>query len=321
MAQTYKLQGSFVSTGAAQALSLPTAAVTSLHMWNRTKYSSSANPGVVKEAHWNVNLPDGSAYVLKNTAGAATDESSLLSALGFSFIRKNTDLLGPAVTGTAITAAATPVATAAAHGFSNGDVLQITGTTAMLQIAGFYYTIENVMTNTFDLSFLSTNGFAAAATALIARKVKFPDLFTPRQNYISAITAAASMVVTCTFAHTFAVGEKVGLRVPALWGMPEANGLVGQVTAINTTNNTVTLNINSTGFTAFAFPTSALAANGTDLPQIFPVSQAGSFSPSSPVAPYDTNSLPAMVFGTGIVGAASDLIEWEADCLSFNDYA
>ena len=317
---TYKLQGSFVSTGAAHSLSLPTTAVTSLSMKNKTQYSSAANPAVVKAAWWNINLADGSAYLLKNTAGAATDESSIITTLGFSFIRKNTDLLGPPVTGTAVTAAATPVATAASHGFSNGDVIQLTNTTAMLQISQFYYTIENVMTNTFDLSFMSTNGFAAAATALIARKVKFPTLFTPRQNFITAITAATPMVVTCSFAHTFAVGETVRLKVPAAWGMIQADGLKAKVTAINLTTNTVTLDVNSTGFTAFAFPTSAVAAAGTSLPQIYPEGQAGNFSPSNPVAPYDTDSLPVMVFGTGVVGAASDVIEWEAECLDYNDY-
>jgi hypothetical protein len=311
-----KLQGSFVSTGAAQAITLPTTAVTSFHIWNRTKYSSAAATQYVKEAHWNINLPDAYAYVLRNSSSAATSENTLLTSLGFSFIRKNTDLIGPPVVGTALTAAATPVATAAGHGFSNGDVIQLTGTTAMLQVASFYYTIENVMTNTFDLSFLSTNGFAAAATALIARKVKFPDLFTPRQNFITAITAANPMVVTCSFAHTYQVGEFLSLRIPSAWGMQEANGLKGKVTAISTANNTVTLDINSTGFSAFVFPTSAVASVGTDLPQIYPEGQFG----STPVASYDTNSLPIMVLGTGLVGAESDLIEWEAECLGYDAY-
>jgi hypothetical protein len=321
MTQTIKLQGSFVSDGAAHAISLPTTAVTSFHMWNQTKYSDSSSTQFVKEAHWNINLPDGYAYVLRNTTSAATSENTLFTSLGFSFIRKNTDLLGPVVTGTAVTAAATPVATATSHGFSNGDVLQLTGTTAMLQISQFYYTIKNVMTNTFDLSFISTSGFAAAATALTARKVKFPTLFTPRQNFITAITKANPMVLTCSYAHTFAVGEIVRLRVPAAWGMTQANGLRAQVTAISTANNTVTLDVNSTAFTTFAFPTSAVAVAGTDLPQIYPDSQSGSFSPTSPVAPYDTDSLPAMVLGTGLVGATSDLIEWEAECLNYDDYA
>lgn len=321
MTQTIKLQGSFVSDGAAHAISLPTTAVTSFHIWNRTKYNSAAATQFVKEAHWNSNLPDDNAYVLRNTSSAATSENTLLTTLGFSFIRKNTDLLGPAVVGTAITAANPPVVSDVAHGFSNGDVLQLTATTAMLQIAQFYYTIENVAANTYDISFLDASGFAAAATAVTARKVKFPTLFTPRQNFITAITAANPMVATCSFAHTFSIGEIVRLRVPAAWGMVEANGLRAQITAINLTTNTVTLDVNSTAFTAFAFPTSAVAVAGTDLPQIYPDSQAGSFSPTSPIAAYDTDSLPAMVLGTGLVGATSDLIEWEAECLNYDDYA
>ena len=317
MTQTIKLQGSFVSTGAAYALSLPTTAVTSLHMWNRTKYSSAAATQYVKEAHWNINLPDLYAYVTRNSSSAATDESSLLTTGGFSFIRKNTDLLGPAVTGTAITAANPPVVTSAAHGFSNGDVLQLTATTGMLQIAQYYFTIENVMTNTYDISYLDASGFAAAATAVSARKVKFPDLFSPRQNFITAITAANPGVVTLSFTHGLSVGEFVRLIVPDAWGMVEADGVKAEITAVNTTNNTITLDLDTSGFTAFAFPTSAVAAAGTTLPQVIPESNRL----SAGVNPYDTNSLPAMVFGSSIVGASSDVIEWEAECLNYNDYA
>ena len=44
--------------------------------------------------------------------------------------------------------------------------------------------------------------------------------------------------------------------------MSEMDELIGNITAISTANNTITVDIVSTGFTAFAFPTSAVAGAG-----------------------------------------------------------
>jgi hypothetical protein len=66
--------------------------------------------------------------------------------------------------------------------------------------------------------------------------------------------------------------------MPTGWGMPQINGLLGTITAIGTAiggcTNTISLDIDSTAFTAFAFPTSAVAAIGTGAPEIVPVGQA-----------------------------------------------
>lgn len=62
-----------------------------------------------------------------------------------------------------------------------------------------------------------------------------------------------------TVGHGMIVGQKVKLSVPAEYGMAEINGLEGNVTAINTTNNTITLDIDSSSFSAFAFPATAAA--------------------------------------------------------------
>ncbi len=44
--------------------------------------------------------------------------------------------------------------------------------------------------------------------------------------------------------------------------MVQMDGVTGTVTAINTATNSITVDINSTAFTAFAFTTSAIAAAG-----------------------------------------------------------
>lgn len=64
---------------------------------------------------------------------------------------------------------------------------------------------------------------------------------------ITAITQAASAVVTVG-AHTFAVNESV--HFSGVVGMTQINGLRGTITAIAAT--TITVSINSTGFTAYS---------------------------------------------------------------------
>jgi hypothetical protein len=71
---------------------------------------------------------------------------------------------------------------------------------------------------------------------------------------VTAITAASAAVVTLSTGgatNPFAVGNTITFA--SVGGMTQINGLVGQVTAIGgvTTAWTVTVNINSTAFTAY----------------------------------------------------------------------
>lgn len=64
---------------------------------------------------------------------------------------------------------------------------------------------------------------------------------------ITALTKAASAVITVGAAHGFVVGELV--HITGVVGMTEINGLIGRITA--TAATTITVNIASTAFTAY----------------------------------------------------------------------
>jgi hypothetical protein len=92
------------------------------------------------------------------------------------------------------------------------------------------------------------------------RKVNFDPIFYPRRRFITKITGATSAVVTLSVKHGYLVGQKVRFIVPPAFGMTEINGLAGTITAIDTTvatGNTVTVDIDSSSFTAFAWPLTA----------------------------------------------------------------
>lgn len=224
---------------------------------NHTQMATTQTTGRGVFFRWYLGYADDSAFMVSKENSANTVTYEVVSTGGFT--RRDTSIQEPEAekTGTAITAASPAVVTLNSHGYSNGDRIRIYNSTGMLQIGGMEFTIGSVATNTFELSYLDASGFAAAATALNARRIPNNPLFVPEVNYITKITAANPMVVTLSITHNLAVNDKVRLSVPSVFGMTQADGLVGTVTAVNTTNNTITLDIDSSAFTAFAFPASA----------------------------------------------------------------
>jgi len=256
-AETEIMVGAYVSDGTYKVLQLPTD-VHYFQIQNYTQYSSAANPGVVKRAEWFLGMPDNYYLGVKNTDGAATDESVLGTTGGFRWLESQPNNLEAAKTATAITKASPPVVSVTAHGYEVGDTVLATGSTGMLQIAGMEFTVTVLdSANTFSIGYLDASGFAAAATAGSFRRVSTPPMFAPRRKFITAITKAASAVVTLSVTHGYQVGEKIRFNVPAALGMVEMNDLIGEITAISTANNTVTVNIDSQTFTTFVFPASA----------------------------------------------------------------
>ncbi len=69
---------------------------------------------------------------------------------------------------------------------------------------------------------------------------------------ISSITQAYPMVVTTTTDHHYVAGMRVRFNIPVMFGMVQLNGVESQVLSI--TNNTLTVNVDSSNFGLFAYP-------------------------------------------------------------------
>jgi hypothetical protein len=225
-------------------------------------------------------LPAGYAYSTAKTNGAATLGTETMAVTGgFTFISDSAGIaLGAPVVITAVTNA-TPAVVSSASSVVAGDVVRIYGVTGMQQISGMDFTVTTVnpgVAQTFG--FLPAAGFIAAGTAGYIKKVNSDARYYPRRRFITAISAANPCVVQVSVLHDFAVGEKVRIRVPAAFGMPEINGRLATITAVartlGTGTNSITLDIDASAFTAFAFPTSAIAATGISFPEVVPVGGA-----------------------------------------------
>jgi hypothetical protein len=200
-----------------------------------------------------------------------------------------------------------------------GDVVRLDNTTAMLQVSGYEFEVTAVSANTsVTLNFDGQNE-AAAATAGNVRLI-VPGKMYPRRRFIvplsgaAGITQAANAVVSTSVAHDFTVGEKVRLIVPSAYGMTEANNKVATVTAVGT--YTVTLDLDSSAFTAFSLPTSAVYAAGVTPAQIVPAGagpQDGANPPVVPVnAAYDNRNQWQIVMGSNIITSNSAVYDWMA---------
>lgn len=73
-----------------------------------------------------------------------------------------------------------------------------------------------------------------------------------RTQTIQSVTNANPLVLTTVSDHGYRAGLMVTFLVPPMFGMSQINSQVAQVLSV--TNNTLTINLNSTDFTPFAYP-------------------------------------------------------------------
>ncbi|MCE5319452.1 MAG: hypothetical protein LLG04_19060 [Parachlamydia sp.] len=236
---------------------------------------------------------------------------------GFTFISDSSGTaLGAPVVATAITAA-TPAVVSTAAPLAVGDVARNYATTGMLQVAGMDFTVTAIAAGVSQsYGYLPAAGFAAPATAGIFRRVPFDPRFYPRRRFITAISAANPARIQLSVTHGFVVGERVRIICPDAFGMTQINGLLGTVTAeshtIGTGTNWIEVDIDSTAMTAFAFPTSAVAALGVTFAQVVPVGEAATVPYANLLDDATTNlSFSGVQIGTGIL-VASKNYQWVA---------
>ena len=295
--------GSFVSTGAARIIDLPTG-FDYIEIFNQTQQGSSANPGVVKRAVYFSGMASGSALVVKNTDGAATDASSLITSGGFTPVDSASDEDGAFQTITSVSLASSAVVTVTAHGYATGDIVRFTNVTGMQQISGYAFQITVTGANTFTIP-LDTSGFATAGSGGSVQKLALSSLFIPANVAITAITRATSAVVSTSIPHNLSVGAFVSFRVPSAYGMTQMDGVVGQVTAVGSALS-YTVDVDSSAFTAFAFPTSvSVSAQAVTPAQGLPLGEQQLLDNVT----YNVGQI-GVQLGTSVVGASGDVIRY-----------
>lgn len=308
MDNTIIQQGTFISEGTAVELDIRSD-VDWMEVINDTQFANTATPGRGVKFEWQRGLAPGEAWVYSKLDAVDTLAATKALSNGFTLVPGAPT---PVISGTTITKANPPVCTAANHGLSNGDFVLFQQLTNMPQIALVAFTIANVTTNTFELIFFNTNtANFVAETSFVAIKGSAGTWFGQFDNITSVITGTTTQIQEAGFDEevNYPIGTVLRFNVPKAYGMVELDRLQGVVLAHDTVTNTYTVDIDSTGFTPFAWPDAAA------FPQSLPtVEVVGSVANNSLAATDNLDNI-GMELGAGTLGPAGsigDRIFWKA---------
>jgi hypothetical protein len=257
-------------------------------------FNGTANASVGNEFYWQRGMAPGTGIVkYKGAASAVIDGDTLLTG-GFTLYDPSGQsqgaqpLLGPAVAVTAVTNATRPVvSTANTAGISVGTVVRLSNT-AQSDINGQDFVVGAVTTNTSFTLLAASNALATAPGAVggagFYRIVYNANnaLFYPRRRNITNITQATNAQVSTAIAHGLTPGQEVRFNIPAVSGMTQLNpnplnNYFPTGTSVSAIVQTVvddynfTINIDTTGYTAFTYPT--IAQQPSSFPEVTPIGE------------------------------------------------
>jgi hypothetical protein len=231
--------------------------------------------------------------------------------------------------------AANPAVVSQTNTYSNGDLVRIYNTTGDLTISGMVFQISSASGSGYTLLGLANiagNGLAAA-TAGNTRRVSKYAAVDPEYMFITNISQATQAVVSTSVDPSlyYVVGNKIHFSVPPSFGMKEISQMTGTIIAVNAVAASgnigaynVTVDIDSSAFTAFAFPLSAGSPTAALFATFAPAGSKTAFDPVLLVqtgyeflkTPFHTGEFVPYMFLSGgaqsPAGANADVINWMA---------
>lgn len=321
MSESQMMKIEITSTGAAQTVPVPMG-FDYLKLINKTVAQTNNPVGpLFVGAEWDPSMAAGSALFYRKLNGANTIENPPLTSGGFTIINDANPGTNAAFTlaNPAFTAADPSIwETTADHGYVAGNIVRVYNTTAARQYASLDLSVIDTTTTKKFTTLLDTTGITQATAGNVRKLNLDTSLYYPRRRYIAKITKGTSTVVRVTVVHDFKVGEYVRFIVPSVFGMSQLDGLRGKVTAINTTvspftaatSNTITVDIDSSSFSNFAFPASASVP--FTFAQVVPDGEFPQFLTAAQL----NVGVYGVQLGASICGALNDamvLYAWKAD--------
>lgn len=314
--------------------------------------STAANP-IYSE--WFSNMAQGTYLALgqpSSTGAGVTTYASQGTSGGFTFINQANPPTFTKVAITAVNGTTFVVSTGSTAGLNVGDTVRLINVVGGQQISG---------SNLYQITAISTNssitlGYAASAvtaglvvansTTGFYQKV-YPSQFLPNTLPVAYITQAAQAVVYFFRQNSYTPGELVDFQIPTPYGMTQLSNLTakggsgpftsnpsGAARVLSVTNTTtvssITIDVDTTGFTAFQYPTSAAFAGGASpavcMPAgsgVVPLSGSATIPASPPgtnlVDAFDNKSQYVMNIGLSAVGVANAVMEVFAFKSDFNN--
>lgn len=295
---------------------------------NRTAWGDDAAETSV-ESWYRKGMTAGSAQTTDQAVTSGILSSEAVTSGGFTFIDTSNPPTFAALAATAITGVAGTFVVSMANtgSIAVGDYVRLYATTGELQIAGYTFQVTAVTANvSITLGYMASSGITFAADATAGQVIKYiPNRMYPRWSYIANITQATQAVVYFTSQNDYTPGEILGFRVPSAFGMEQMDNVHARVLSVtnSSTVSSVTLDWNTSGYQAFAFPTSAQAAAGVS-PAVAVPSSSGVIpdngSATVPQIPesynlrdaFDNRNKYILDMGSNVITSSSAVYDWVA---------
>jgi hypothetical protein len=354
-------QGSFTqpATAVNQIVAVPSG-IDWFMTYNKTQIDAATNSAGVA-FYWQRGMPAGYAIEYQNNAASTATLMTSITSGGFTLYDPSGQtagaqpLLGPAVAISAITGNVTrPVVTHTADtNVVVGTVVRVSNT-ALTDVNGIDMVVGTV-TDSTHFTLLTASNVLATAPGVAAGGAGFyrivynanTGLFYPRRRYIVNITQATNAQVSTAIAHGLTPGQEVRFNIPAVAGMTQldetlsggySSPLIAATIVSVVDDYNFTINVDTTGYTAFTYPT--IAQQPSSFPEVTPVGEDTGFALTS-----NTNQVPSiggvqinntntgiladstvntgflgMILPTGVNspgGIAADTVYWRAGKASF----
>lgn len=224
------------------------------------------------EYFWQRGMASGSACVKYYANGGAVVTGDVITSGGIhiydpsAYLAGSQPILGNPVAVTAVTNAVRPViSTASTAGVSVGSVIRLSNT-AQTDVNGIDFVVGAVVANTSITLLAASNALATAPGAIggagFYRIVQYPPMYYPSRLVVTNITRATNANISTAVEHSLTVGQAVRFSIPTESGMVQLNPTVLNNYLYATVASVVdaynfTINIDSTAYTAFTWPTIA----------------------------------------------------------------
>lgn len=289
------------------------------------------------ESEWFSSMAQGSYISEDQTVTTNALASNAGTSGGFTFVDQSNPPTYTKVSMTAINGSTFVVSTANTTGISVGDFVRLINIAGANELSGFLFQVTAVSAGvSITLGYAATAATAKGSTygngtTGFIQKV-YPGFMYPASRQVLFITQATQAKVYFARQNDFTPGEMVDFQIPTPYGMTQLSNLTSNATSIvsgnkagparvlvvtNTaTESSITLDYDTTGFTAFTYPSSANFAGGASPPVCFPAGSGvvplnGSATiPQSPPGTnlqdaFDNHAQYVMNLGLNVVGAAS----------------
>lgn len=314
---TIIVQGSFTSNGTSRYIPLRSGVD-----WMRVVDYTTANTSVADEAYewyWQRGMGTTCIRSYHHTGGSLAAFVAQGPAGLFTWYDSTVTASLANVATTASTNAAAPViSTGTTTGLiANQTVVRLSGIAAAPTICGIDFTVTAVNAGvSFTLPTLA-NGVAVGGAGFY-RVVPFQPYFQPQTCIVCNITQAVNPTVTTNVAHNYQPGQAVRFVIPQTNGMTQLSELSYTANVVTTpTFNTFTIDIDTTGFTAFVWPLVAVSPNS--YAQVIPVGETGSIAYANNLSDATVNNgeigmilLGGVTPTFGPAGKNGDVIYWVA---------